>query len=202
MSKKLYKIREVTKANVEAAIGLACSVFEQCDHQAIRAELLSSIGDTDTTSCVSRDLGITSSKYFMATIKGQPAALSGYYSYVEHEEDMWLGWTCASPEFKGLGLGEAIISHAFYSGAKRDIKSFRIWTSDEPKFAAARQLYKKLGFNEESYGDDSPGERTARVFSRAVNNTVMEPWRKIRYCLPDLLADLPRLENTLSLNNN
>lgn len=193
------EIVRVTRDNLAEAIDLACSVFQPYDYNAIQQELMASVGLEPEKTDVLDVMEIHRAGYVMACKNGQPAGISGYYSHVGHEADVWLGWTGVMPEFAGNGVGEAVVRAAFDAASFDGIKNLRIWTSNEDQYAAARRLYTRMGFQEEPYQASALpclGASLARVFTKAANpHDTGDSWNKTGYRLPDLeIFDMPRLD--------
>lgn len=191
----------VTIDNVKDAIECAYGVFKPSDHFAIRHEFGAAVGLEPESSHVRDVMKIHRASYLMALKDGQPAGFSGYYSHVGHEEDVWLGWTGVGANFGRLGIGEATVAAAFKSAKFEGIKSFRIWTTNEQEYDAARRLYARMGFAEESYrasANQYEGASLVRVFSKAVAPKMSEEqsWELNAYELPDLeIFEMDRLNN-------
>ncbi len=199
------EIVRVTRDNLAEAIKLACSVFQPYDYNAIRQELMASVGLEPETTDVLDAMEIHRAGYVMAYKDGKPAGISGYYSHVGHEADVWLGWTGVTSEFAGNGVGETVVRAAFDAAHFDGIKNLRIWTSNEDQYAAARRLYTRMGFKEEPYQANAlpcMGASLARVFTKAANpDAGSDSWKRTGYRLPDLeIFDMPRLDRIAHSN--
>ena len=200
------EIIPVSPENVHEAIAVAKRVFQPYDHHALRQEFMAAAGLEPEGAEVRDEMEIHRSGYVVAMQDGKVAGFSGHYAQIGHDEDIWLGWTGVSPDFAGLGIGQAVIQAAFNSAQMDHVKKFRIWTSDEPQFASARKLYARMGFTEEQYDPLArpyQGGSLARVFTRFVDPSekVTGSWAQDRYELPDLeIFDLPRL-NRVAMQN-
>ena len=80
----------VTKTNVDAAINLACKIFDSCDHPAIHKEFNAAVGSGRDALEVYQQMQIYDAGYVMALYNGKPAGVSGHYSYQGHGNDSWL----------------------------------------------------------------------------------------------------------------
>ncbi len=69
-----------------------------------------------------------------------------YSAEDDQEEASWISWFCTGKKHRGKGVGTMLLEHVI-AKTRDDMKSYvRLFTSTDPKEAAAQGLYVKMGF--------------------------------------------------------
>ncbi|MBI1214498.1 MAG: GNAT family N-acetyltransferase [Alphaproteobacteria bacterium] len=196
---KKLDIVPVTPENLQLAIDTAVEIFGDGDREAINEEFKAALGIIPTVP------PIETSKFFIAYRNGAPAGVTGYYTIEDHPDELWLNWMGVLPQYRGQGIGTALVQEGFIENADDDAKTLRIWTTTEEDYDNARKLYKKMGFTEEDY---KPGATDAAkmvvVFSRPLDAQQPEEkylWKHTSYPIDAETHVIPDLNHELGLGD-
>jgi ribosomal protein S18 acetylase RimI-like enzyme len=84
---------------------------------------------------------------WLACCDGQHMIGFACYGVESLTQDTWdLFWICVRPEARGLGAGRALIAEVKAEARAANGRLMVIYTSSMPKFAPARGLYERAGF--------------------------------------------------------
>ena len=150
----------VNEDNIEEAIGIGIRVFgDEVDRAGITKEFRAAAGLQPEKDSLEQDLRVVDPKYFIFCVDGVPAGFIGHHKVKGHEDDAWVGWGGALPEFRGTGLGRIILKAGIDGAAARPgVKTIRFYTTLEPKHDIAYRMFQRMGFIEEPY---RPGAKDA-----------------------------------------
>jgi GNAT superfamily N-acetyltransferase len=145
----MIEIKPLSKQTLTAAINLADKVFlsQRWWEKASWAFQLS-LNHSYFSKLLLGLVGIRLCRYWVAVnSQAEVLGITGLYTLRENSETYWLGWTCVAPEARGQGIGAKLIDFAI-SQAKNNSEAnyLKLYTSDLPDFAIARQLYERRGF--------------------------------------------------------
>lgn len=198
------EIVPISWKNLKSAVDIAVSVFGEHNREGVEVEFKASAGSRKYLRKVENELGIVQPNYFIAYKDGIPAGTTGYYGIKGHNEDIWLGWMCVAPQFKGQNIGATLVEGAFERGLSERIKNFRIWMTQLPKYEGARRLYNALDFVEEIYREDAKDSRKLiSIFSKTANpNYASRPsWKIGRYKIDCEKFEIDYLNEKFGLPN-
>lgn len=110
---------------------------------------------------------------------GPVCGLATLYGYRAQPEELWLAWFGLNPDARGFGGGAKMLDWLISSARAEGRHTLRLWTTDEPEYARATQLYLRRGFIPEDY-PALPGEdwRTI-VFSLSLDGHASIPWSAV-----------------------
>lgn len=92
-------------------------------------------------------LGISWCRYWAAVnSQADVLGITGLYTRSGNSETYWLGWTCVNPEARGQGIGAKLVDFAVSQAKNSGANYLKLYTSDLPDYAIARQLYERRGF--------------------------------------------------------
>jgi GNAT superfamily N-acetyltransferase len=110
---------------------------------------------------------------------GPVCGLATLYGYRAQPDELWLAWFGLLPDARGFGGGAKFLDWLI-AGVRADGRqTLRLWTTDEPEYERAIQLYERRGFVREEQ-PAVPGEawRTF-VYSLRVNGGLAQPWSAV-----------------------
>jgi GNAT superfamily N-acetyltransferase len=203
MEKEL-DLRPLDFENLSTAIDIAVKIFGEEDRIGIEEEFRASLGILPERDIVTKEYNIRDLSFFLLYKDGCPAGVTGYYNLHGHEEDAWLDWIGVLPEYRGGGVGMRIANESFRIAAERfDVRNFRIWTTNQPLFDAARACYHKMGFTEELYRENATDAASLiRVFSKSARpdvNPEDASWAKNAYPLDCDINVVPYLNQKFGM---
>lgn len=71
---------------------------------------------------------------------------TGLYLYTRDAlEAVWLAWFCVAPEARGRGIGSRLLAFSIEQARATNRRYLRLYTSDDPREAAAQRLYASRG---------------------------------------------------------
>lgn len=110
---------------------------------------------------------------------GGICGLAMLYGYLAQPDELWLAWFGLLPEARGTGHGAKLLDWLIASARAEKRRTLRLWTTDEPEYARAVQLYTRRGFVAESY-PALPGEDWHTfVFSLGLDGQKPIPWSAV-----------------------
>ena len=130
----------------------------------------------------------------------QPVGITGHYTIIGQEQDIWLGWMGILPAYLGQKLGPVLVEAAFEKALHTGVNNLRIWTTQESAYDAARNMYRKMGFIEEPY---NPAARDAgslvSIFSRQAQpqGSPAQSWARAGYAIDCEAYVIPSLNRKL-----
>ncbi len=86
-------------------------------------------------------------KYFIAidTKKDKVVGTTGlYHLKKESKENIWLGWYCVDRNYRGIGIGKALLQYTIVEAKKDKRKYLYLYT--EEMYVEAQKLYDAFGF--------------------------------------------------------
>jgi ribosomal protein S18 acetylase RimI-like enzyme len=88
---------------------------------------------------------------FWGAVDSQTKALlgtTGLYLYNRDASDaVWLAWFCVATEARGKGIGSRLLDFSIDRARNSGRKYLRLYTSDDPREAAAQRLYESRGLS-------------------------------------------------------
>lgn len=110
---------------------------------------------------------------------GPVCGLAMLYGYAAQPDELWLAWFGLIPSARGFGAGAMLLDWLIGSARAEGRRTLRLWTTDEPEYARATQLYRLRGFQAEDH-PALPGEdwRTL-VFSLGLDGRTPIPWSAV-----------------------
>lgn len=147
-----FEIVPLSTENIDEAITLVHSIFpydatlDRTPGMAFRVSL-NPENYPDFFSADSADF----LQYFVAIHKNNKEVLgtTGFYHLKREAEDtIWLGWYCVKPEYRGKGLGKALLQFIIDLASKQNRKTLMLYADTESKEAI--EMYKKFGFQIDS----------------------------------------------------
>ena len=94
-------------------------------------------------------VGVTDILDFWIAIDTQTRAIlgtTGLYLYTRDATDVvWLAWFCVAPEARGRGIGSRLLDFSVNEARRTERRYLRLYTSDDPREAAAQRLYESRG---------------------------------------------------------
>lgn len=110
---------------------------------------------------------------------GPVCGLATLYGYQAQPNELWLAWFGLLPIARGCGRGSKLLDWLIASAREERRHTLRLWTTDEPEYARATQLYLARGF----VGEEQPalpGEawRTI-VYSLGLDGHTAIPWSSV-----------------------
>ncbi|MBI5803895.1 GNAT family N-acetyltransferase [Candidatus Pacearchaeota archaeon] len=142
------KIISLNKKNVDEASSLLLDVFhsEKKDIDYPPKWLKASLNPEKNKKLYAK-FDVKYLRYWVAVSEKKVVGIVGLYTHAYGEkESYWLGWYCVSPEFRGRGVGKALLEFAIDKSRKAGKKWLRLYTSNDPGEKRANQIYDKLGF--------------------------------------------------------
>lgn len=111
--------------------------------------------------------------------RAEVCGLATLYGYQAQPDEVWLAWFGLVSEARGLGAGRELLDFLVRAMQSEGRRTLRLWTTDEPEYAAATGIYQKRGFVVEDY-PALPGEdwRTL-VFSLGLDGRLPVPWSAV-----------------------
>lgn len=101
------------------------------------------------------------------------------YGYEAQPDEVWLAWFGLLPLARGHGGGGQLLDWLIASSRAEGRHTLRLWTTDEPEYAAAVQLYRRRGFVAEPH-PALPGEDwNTFVFSLGLRDRPACPWSAV-----------------------
>jgi GNAT superfamily N-acetyltransferase len=123
--------------------------------------------------------GLASVRCGVALKENLVAGLACFYVYEERPEEVWLAWFGLRPEMRGQGKGREFLDWFIDTARREGRKVLRLWTTDEPEYAAARRMYDRRGFICETW-PALPGEDwTTYVLSLGLDGACPALWRTV-----------------------
>lgn len=140
------EIKPVTKDNVEEALSVVLKIFPYEDEQEVRDAFMASL-DKSKYEWFWEKFNLTRFQYFAGVIDGKIIGTTGIYCHIsDKNEANWVGWMCVLPEYRGRGLGKALLQFCIDRTREEGKPYLRLYTSDEPNERIAQKLYEKAGF--------------------------------------------------------
>ena len=94
-------------------------------------------------------LGIKTLDYWIAVMDEHIVGLVGLYTQREVNEDsVWLGWYCVDSQYRGHKIGSKLFNFAIDEAKNRHHKYLHLYTTADEEYAAAREQYHKIGFEQ------------------------------------------------------
>ena len=94
-------------------------------------------------------VGVADILDFWGAVDSQTKALlgtTGLYLYNrDTSEAVWLAWFCVAPEARGKGIGSRLLDFSIDKAQNSGREYLRLYTSDDPREAAAQRLYESRG---------------------------------------------------------
>ena len=85
--------------------------------------------------------------YYIAMKDRKPVGITGLYTLTTRPKEAWLAWYGVDKEFRGRGVGKAILQASIDMARKNGHETLRLWTTgNRPESAIANKLFQKLGF--------------------------------------------------------
>lgn len=69
-----------------------------------------------------------------------------YYDMRDEDEAVWMEWFCVDPEYRGRGIGVALIDKAISEALRRGKAFLRLYTNEEATPTVAHAMYAERGF--------------------------------------------------------
>jgi GNAT superfamily N-acetyltransferase len=69
-----------------------------------------------------------------------------YHLKTDAPTDIWLGWFCIAPNYRGKGLGRKLLEWTMGRAREEGFEKLKLYTSDDPGLEVSQKLYEKLGF--------------------------------------------------------
>lgn len=111
--------------------------------------------------------------------KGPVCGLATLYGYKAQPDELWLAWFGLRPCARGLGGGARFLDFVIATMRSEGRHVLRLWTTDEPEYARATQLYSTRGFVSEEHSA-LPGEDwKTLVFSLGLDGHNPIPWSSV-----------------------
>ncbi len=110
---------------------------------------------------------------------GGVCGMATLYAYERQREETWLAWFGLKSSVRGRGAGSAFLDWVISVARGEGRRVLRLWTTDEPEYAAAVRLYMRRGFVPELC-DPLPGESwKTLVFSLGLDGREAMPWATV-----------------------
>lgn len=161
MSQSRITFQSVTKYNQLAAVKIQNSLFPEYDATETYRQSLNK-----ENNC----------RYWIVSMDGKDAGISGIYENDAEPESAWLGWFGILPEYREKKIGTATLKF-FEEEAKRLGKKYvRAYTNRNDN-DIAKDFYKANGYEEEYYNDE------ISIFSKSICDEQVPKWgnKKLRY---------------------
>lgn len=142
-----YIIKPLCKETIAAATKLRDSVFE-CLSKGEIESLDASIKPNFYKKWYRKNK-IDSLSYWVSIDKKDSAIVGivGLYTETDSSADeIWLGWYCVDPKFRGCGIGSRLLSYAIDKAASINKQVIKLYTTDEQQHIDAIKLYERKGF--------------------------------------------------------
>lgn len=111
--------------------------------------------------------------------KGPVCGLATLYGYRAQPDELWLAWFGLMPCARGMGGGAKFLDWLIGAMKREGRHTLRLWTTDEPEYVRATQLYTRRGFVAEEY-PALPGEEwRTHVFSLGLDGHAPIPWSSV-----------------------
>jgi len=149
----MIKIEEISLNNIQKASQLANNVFNS-------REVLPSVAFEASLNDIKfklfkkelfdeHEINLIDLDYWVA-IDGNSNEVLGviglYSTEDDHDESSWISWFCIEKRYRGKRIGTKLLEYVI-KRSREDMKSYiRLFTSTDPKEAAAQILYNKMGF--------------------------------------------------------
>ncbi|QIR35486.1 GNAT family N-acetyltransferase [Tolypothrix sp. PCC 7910] len=160
----MIEIQPLSKETLTAAIDLANKVFQyqrwwEKASWAFKLSLMHGY----LPKLLLGFLGISWCRYWVAVnSQADVLGVTGLYTQRGDAETYWLGWTCVNPEARGQGIGAKLVDFAINQAKNDGANDLKLYTSDLPSNAIARQLYERRGFE---LVQQVPQQRQQRTFN-------------------------------------
>lgn len=154
MDTQAFSIEPLSKATVQKAGAMANKVFEgdfpppslafQLSLKPLLKRLYALMGRIKLTP------GERDFEYWVAKERetGKVVGTTGLYNMIGDPLARWLGWMSVDPEYRGLGIGKALLQHSIDKAKESGAQVLRLYTSDRPNEATAQLMYESHGFQE------------------------------------------------------
>ena len=132
---------------LEAATALRDSVFKHMTKEEALS-LKAYVHKSDYAKWYSES-GITSlySWVLVETATDKVVGLTGLYTEEDDTEDTcWLGWFCVDPDYRKLGLGQALLNFSISEAKRMEKTRLKLYTYNSEEFWDAIKLYEWYGF--------------------------------------------------------
>lgn len=111
--------------------------------------------------------------------EGTLRGIASLYGYDARPEEAWLAWFGLVPAARGRGAGGRLLDWLIRQSRTDGRRTLRLWTTDEPEYAPAIQLYLGRGFRAEEH-PPLPGEEwRTLVFSLSLDGRAVLPWSSV-----------------------
>ncbi|MHC5822627.1 MAG: GNAT family N-acetyltransferase [Nostoc sp.] len=144
----MIEIKPLSKPTLTAAIDLADKVFQYQRWWEKASWIFQlSLMHSYFPKLLLGLLGISWCRYWVAVnSQADVLGITGLYTRSGNSETYWLGWTCVNPEARGQGIGAKLVDFAISQAKNSRANYLKLYTSDLPDYAIARQLYERRGF--------------------------------------------------------
>jgi len=162
-------IEPLSKETLDDAVRAAEKVFPYEDTlfnltkpgYAFHVSLMSKV----VKKCLTRLVGITSLNYFVALDGTEQenkrvVGFSGIYIYNKDEKEaVWGAWSGVDSGYRDRGIGKMLFRNTLEKGIETGKEYFRLYTTTHPNEDRAKEIYKKLGFQQFKEEDGKNGVR-------------------------------------------
>jgi len=142
-----FTLEKLSQKSLVGAIELRDKIFKEMSKE----EKLTLVASLDKESYKSyyEESGIKSMEYWVLVDKNhQVIGLTGIYIEEGTIESCSLGWFCLDENYRGRGIGEALLEFSIAQAKLLSMQSLTLYTEDSKMYAPAIALYKKYGFVE------------------------------------------------------
>ncbi|MGG5460449.1 GNAT family N-acetyltransferase [Clostridium sp. B9] len=89
------------------------------------------------------DSDVLSLKYYIAidNLKSIIGIIGLYTIKNDSKDNIWLGWYCVSPDYRGKKIGKTLLEFAIEEAKRQGKKYLYLYTSTESKEAVAQKIY-------------------------------------------------------------
>jgi GNAT superfamily N-acetyltransferase len=161
------KVEPVCRKNVGVAIDIAATGFPGELREVAQSFFSSLEPDRNKWNLpgASETLAL---EYLLFSIDGAPFGVTGIYSLVAHPRDAWYGWVALDPRFRGMGLGQHLITAVEALAPRRSYEVLRAWSVDIPRFGAMHRKFLENRYSKETIDTSSHGAGRYVVFSKSL----------------------------------
>lgn len=173
----LINVKKVTSSTIEDAIYLQATIFP------------TEICTTDLTNTIEniRPAYQERQEYYVGYVGETPVGITGLYSFIEHPNDVWIGWFGIHPDHRKKHYATQLFNFTMNLAKSYGYETLRLFTDTEYNKEAI-MLYKKMGMQEEIYQNPLDKHKrydTTIVLSMSLNNKPLKLWNSKNLFLLD-----------------
>lgn len=110
---------------------------------------------------------------------GPVCGLATLYGYHAQPDERWLAWFGLRPDARGCGAGAKLLDWLINTMRNEGRQTLRLWTTNEPEYTRATELYTRRGFVAEEH-PALPGETwQTLVYSLSLDGHPPIPWAAV-----------------------